>query len=97
MTRSSYWKAFSVTGRRESDGEFSHQLLLGLNSHVADASDQIVMDLAAGLHGHHFYRISLVVRAENQVVPGDLHILQGATAIARHGVHVGFAFAIGLE
>lgn len=37
------------------------------------------------------------MRPQNQIISGRLHILDGAGSILKDGVHIEFAFAVGLE
>ena len=70
-----------MTGRRKSDGPIS--VILGLDAHVADPSDQIIMELLARLHGHHFNRVSVVVRPQNQMIARNLDIFHRSLRGAR--------------
>src|SRR2546422_927586 len=71
--------------------------VLVFDSHVADASDEIVGGRLAFFHGHDLHRISVIVGTKNQVSARKFHIFHGTTAIFAHGVHIGFAFSVGLE
>lgn len=72
-------------------------LPLGFDSHVADAANQVVGSGLALFHGHHFDGIRLVMGPKNQVVTGNFNVLDRAIFVLEHGVHIEFAFAIGLE
>src|SRR5216684_2335013 len=47
---------------------------LGLNSHVADAPYQVVVDSLARLHRHHFDRVGGVRGTQNQIIACHFHV-----------------------
>src|SRR3954469_731678 len=64
---------------------------------MAHASDDQVGIRFAFFDRQQVYRICLVVRAEDQIVGGPLHILDGTATIFAHGVHVLLALSLWLE
>ena len=80
-----------------------HQCLsphaLGFDSDEADAADKVIGSLLAFFHGEHLDRVGLVMRAQDEVVVGDLDVLDSQVVIVvlADGVHVVLALAIGGE
>src|SRR5437660_10169216 len=68
--------------------------VLGFDSHVADASDEIVGGRFAFFHVHDLQRISAILGTKNQGCARKFHISYGTTAIFAHGVHSRFAFTV---
>src|SRR6185312_3369114 len=71
--------------------------ILGFNSHIADAADDVVSRGLSLFDGLDFHRVCGVVRAQDQMIAGDLHVFECAYAILEDGVHIGFVFAVWLE
>lgn len=64
---------------------------------MADASDDIVGGRLTFFHRQDFYRVSLVVRSQNQMIVGRFYIFHRTGFVFANGIHVEFAFAIRLE
>ena len=64
---------------------------------MADSANQIVRGFGAIFHSKHVDRISLVMRAQNQLTVSNFHVLDGAGTAPGDGVHIAFAFSIRLE
>lgn len=71
--------------------------VLGFDSYVADAADEIVRRRLAFFDSHDFDGISLVLGTENQVIAGGFDILDGASPILKYGIHAELALAVGLK
>jgi len=64
---------------------------------VAHTTNQVVRSRGAILHGHDFDGVGLVLRPQDEMVSGNLHVLDGTATVLENSVHIELALAIGLE
>lgn len=81
------------------DAAFGRQIeqFSGFNSDVADTSYQVIAGFLALLHGEHFDGIGLVMGPQDELMGCGFDVFDGAGFVFEDGVHIGFAFAVGLE
>jgi len=69
-------------------------LASGFEGYVADSADQVVSGGFAVFHGEDFDGGRLVVRAQNNMISGNFHELDGTRIVFQNSVHIELTFAI---